>query len=274
MAEADPVRRRLRLTDIEVAAVTTVGARDDDPAGGSRRLLAEALTTAGVLHGGVLAGWVDRLLTVVSRPSLRVAVEVVTSGRVVYPIWATPRAAVVGEPAGDGAVDLSMVDPMMIPFVLAQTVDLRRGPPPPDRPPIRVGGDLLAIVERRLVSGEEPAVLRRLLSADGLSDGDAAVMVDVVQRRRASWRASSVWADESGRHGTEGPHVLDAGDAGLWIVTIERSGPADATQVFTPTAATAVWAELLALLPGRHTADAHATTTGAVAGVRKSGAPT
>jgi hypothetical protein len=175
-----------------------------------------------------LPGWAAELVELVARPSLRLAAEVVTAGAVTTHVWATPAGAAVGEPASDGTVAVSYVEPLLIPLVLARAIGLRRQPPPPGRTPLEVPA----------------AALSTLSAVDG---GDFARLL---RHRRTSWRVSSVWQDEAGRRVVDAVQGLDAGPAGQWLVRAVMSAPG-AVLAFDPVSASQVWARLLGLLPRR-----------------------
>lgn len=200
----DPVRRRLRL----------------DPA-------------AALPVPGDAPGWAAELLALIARPSLRAVVDVVSTGVSATQVWATPAGAAVGEPAGpasDGRLDVSFVEPILIPLVMARAIGLRRLPAPPGRVPLQISAAALA----------DP------------STGDDGPL----RHFRTSWRVSSVWAERSGRRIIGAVQGVDAGRAGHWLVHAERpeSGAADATLVFEPVSAGDVWSRLLTLMPRKENA--------------------
>lgn len=212
MATVDVARCRLRLTDPELAAVTSLGQADPATRAAAAQLLRDALTTAGALRGTALPGWVDELLRTVARPALRLVLETVAGGPpVVRQIWATPADAVAGEPAGDGTTELAWIEPAMLPYTIVQVVRLRR-----DRPP------------ERTATNREAGLLRH---------------------RRMSWRASSVWADRAGHRHTGAISVVDAGPAGLWLVTVDDPAADDPMVELALIPASAVWRQLIELLP-------------------------
>lgn len=153
MATVDVARCRLRLTDPELAAVTSLGQADPATRAAAAQLLRDALTTAGALRGTALPGWVDELLRTVARPALRLVLETVAGGPpVVRQIWATPADAVAGEPAGDGTTELAWIEPAMLPYTIVQVVRLRRDRPPERTATIRLPASRFAAAEQSLAA--------------------------------------------------------------------------------------------------------------------------
>lgn len=249
MAEVDALRRRLRLNKAELAAVETTGITSDGVGQESERLLVEALTAAEVIKDGRIPGWVNELLGIVARPALRIAIDVLTIDRLAYSIWATPSGAVTGTPMDDGTTELATIDSIMIPFAITQIVGLRRRPPGAGRGPIRLRASAFAAIEQQAAAGIERDSLRQSLSIDDLTDGDLDALVDLVGQRRTSWRISTVWSDGTRRHTPEGLHVLDAGEAGLWIITAADWQAGDPMLTLSEVTAGVVWERLMGLLP-------------------------
>jgi hypothetical protein len=249
MVVADPARCRLWMTDAELAAVASFGRDGAAAAGEPRALLREAFAAAGLLTGGVAPGWVDELLRPVAQPALRVAVETVTVGApLVHQLWATPRDAVTGEPALEGLTELSWIDPVTIPYTIAQQVRLRRQPPPPEAAAIRLPTSRFAEVEQRLAAGG-PATVGQLPHGNGLANGDVDALARIIRERRVTWRVSSVWADGSGDRRNASLSVMDAGGAGLWAITAADPGSEDPMLLLEAVPASTVWRRLVALLP-------------------------
>jgi hypothetical protein len=248
MVVADPVRCRLRMTDAELAAVAALG-QEGAAAEASRVLVREAFTAAGLLTGGVAPGWVDELLRTVAQPALRVAVETVMAGApLVHQLWATPRDAVLGEPAGEGVTELSWIEPVTIPYAIVQLVRLQRRPPPVAAAAIRLPASRLADIEKRLAAGDN-VTAGHLPDGSGLADQDVEALARIIRRRRVSWRASSVWDDGTAGRRVASLTVIDAGDAGLWTISVDDPDSEDPMLLLEAVAASTVWRRLVALLP-------------------------
>lgn len=248
MAVADPARCRLRMTDAELTAVATLGQSGPAAAEDSRQLLADALTTAGVLTGGTVPGWVDELLRAVAQPALRVAVETVTVGPpLVRQLWANPRDATLGEPVDGGMTELSWLDPVTVLSVIATLLRFRRRPPPTEATVIRLLASQFAAFEKR-------STARNTATADPppggvLTTSDAEVLGRIMARRRVTWRVSTVWADATDSRRSGDLCVIDGGDAGLWEVSIPDRGSEDPVVQLEAVAPSTVWRRLVALLP-------------------------
>jgi len=228
MASADVMRGRLRLDVSELDIVARVGT-DDGQAG---RMLGQALRPTGAMPDGRLAPWADQLLTVVARPAMRLVVELFAIERTESSIWATPALAVLGEPRPEGIIELSGVEPIMLPHLVAWLVGLRNRPRPTEPAAITTSITELAKLEQAARSGAAPdTALARLIAV-----------------RRFSWRITSVWVSPSGPHRGE-LHVVDGDTAGLWRIHVADRKAADPVLTFEPTSASAIWKAIVGLLP-------------------------
>ena len=245
MAEVDLARRCLRLTGAELEAALTSGG--SAPPAPRQPLL--ALDTGGHAREPN-PPWVEELLAVVARPALRVVVETAVAGHLaVYSLWATPKQAVTATPASDGVVELALIDPLLLPWTIAQLVGLGRRPPPPPVAPLRLPASLLDTVEEQVTAGQ--AVDGALMAAQGLDQAQQAALVRLFQRRRVSWRASSVWAGTDGQQQTSNLAVLDGGEAGLWRVQVPDTEDPDPVFTLEPVRASMIWRGIVGLLPNR-----------------------
>lgn len=242
-ARLDAARAALRLTDDELGAALMLVAAPEHPSlaePGSRASI-ESLTEAGIVTGGRIEGFPARLLSVVAAPKLRVSVEsFVAAAPVVEQAWATEREAVWGVVASDGMIELTPIEPGLIPWAVARAVGL--GPrDKPDSPALRAPAQVLGAAAERLADGEaaealaelEPEVRERLLA--------------VLRERRLSWRATSAWSDEEEQH-VASVAVLDAGVEGLWL-TRHEGEPPDTIVHLEPVAPSEVWERVVSLMP-------------------------
>ncbi|HEU5472663.1 MAG TPA: hypothetical protein VFV67_18610 [Actinophytocola sp.] len=200
------------------------------------------LTTAELADPGAVAvspRWARELLDVVARPGLRMTVRIVRPGPPLWHgVWATRRDAVLGSPVGAGRYELSPLEPVLIPFAVATIVGLRRRPVDPARTATRIP------TSRYLALGDEPP------------GGEYAGLAAVLRGRRTAWRASSTWRDSGGEPHAARVHVIDGGDAGLWLVAPKDQDGPDPVLVVEPTDVRQVWSALTGLLGRRVRPDA------------------
>lgn len=216
MTELDAARGRLRLTTAELADPGAVPAS---------------------------ARWARELLDVVARPGLRLTVRIVQPGPPLWHgVWATRRDAVLGSPVEPDRYELSPLEPVLIPFAVATIVGLRRRPADPARTTTRIP------TSRYLALGSGHA-----WEPDG---GEYAGLAAVMRGRRTAWRATSTWREPGGRPHAARMHVIDGGDAGLWLVAPADQDGADPVLVVEPTDVRQVWSALTGLLGRRVTPDA------------------
>lgn len=206
MAMWDAARMRLLMTTAELTTpggAAALGAGLPEPAG--------------------------EILQTLARPVMRLLVQLFTPARgtgtpVTHRIWLTSRAAVVGQATADGGAELSMADPVLVPYTVAQLVGLRRLPAPPGRRPIRV-----------------PLATYRAVEA---GDAQMPELAAVLRSRGLSWRVSSAVSGGSDRPIVKWLHVTDAGPAGLWRVTVDRSEYGESGVELTPLRAREAWTAL------------------------------
>lgn len=225
MADLENARCRLRLTESELADVQTMRA---DPA---------------------LPGWAREALATVAEPGLRIIVKIFTANRpLVQSIWATPRIAVIGTRTDDGRIELTSIEPVLIPFALAQMVGLRRRPAASDRSAIRVrAATYLAMQQRVFAPHPQPPNG----NPSELPPADAAALSTLFRRRLMTWRATAAWRDRAEGRVVRTVHVADAGVAGLWQITAENASPEGPVLLVEPVRTRDVWAKITDLLPGK-----------------------
>ncbi|GIH06065.1 hypothetical protein Rhe02_41320 [Rhizocola hellebori] len=191
----DAARLRLVVTDAELGTVTPADPSLPEPA--------------------------TEMLQTIAAPSLRVLVQLYTSADppVNHRIWATPRAAVLAVATGDGRAELSAAEPVLIPYLVAHLVGLRRNRPPQGRTLIQV-----------------PLAVYRAAEA---GSAEVPQLAAVIRSRRSSWRVTAASPDTT----VKSLHVTDSGPAGLWQVT--KSTPDPATLTFTPLRPRDAWSILI-----------------------------
>jgi hypothetical protein len=108
----------------------------------------------------------------------------------------------------DGTIELTPVEPSLLPWAIARWVGL--GPREHgERRPITVRAEAFGIAGDAVERGDEEAARAAL---DGLDERVLAVL----RERRLSWRATSAWSDARGEH-VSSVAVLDAATEGLWL---------------------------------------------------------
>ncbi|HZM79858.1 MAG TPA: hypothetical protein VFC19_29350 [Candidatus Limnocylindrales bacterium] len=171
----------------------------------------------------------SEILQTLARPAMQLLVQLFTSAStagtaataVTHRIWLRDGAAVLGQATGDGGAELSMADPVLVPYAVAQLVGLRRRPPPLGRKPIQV-----------------PLATYRAVEA---GEAQMPELAAVLRSRRLSWRVSSAVPSGSTRPVVKWLHVTDAGPAGLWRITVDHSDHGQSGVALTPMRAREVW---------------------------------
>ena len=252
MARLDTARRRVHLSNSELAIATLLAMNADhaelaDPEAPSH---VAALEEAGALIDGRLVNWVDELVTVVAAPQLRILIETFVADEVVgHHAWATPSHGVLGTPEIEGGRWLSPIEPLLLPWAIARAVGLGRRPPSPVEGPLMLPASLLSNAHDWLASGNRERAEEVLRAVAGLTDTDRRAILDLCWWRRISWRATSLWA--SGEHEREVRTltVVDGGDAGLWLSSLDDERASDPVVTLDPVRPSQVWQEILRLLP-------------------------
>ncbi|MGH9179140.1 MAG: ESX secretion-associated protein EspG [Acidimicrobiales bacterium] len=251
MALLDPAHATLRLSRDELAALLLVAA---DPSSPSLRhtgmaAAAGALAEAGAVVAGRPAPSVAVLAGVVARPQLRLVVEIERGGAVVgNGAWATPDGAVVGRSVGADDVELTLSDPVSLPFAVAALVGLGRRPACPATGPVVT---TVADLDEIMASVAGGGAARAARHARCRGHPAAAAVLDLAAHRTHSWRAWSSWMDGRGAVVEAGLTVVDGGQRGLWRCVAGSDGePGPGTELtLTPATPAEVWQALLGLLP-------------------------
>jgi hypothetical protein len=247
VATLDASRTALLLSDEELGAAVMLLAAPDHPslAEPSSRAAVESLECAGVVADGRVQGYPARLLAVVAAPKLRITIEKFAAGEpVVEQAWATEREGVLGVVTADGRVELTPVEPSLLPWAIARAVGLG----PRERPhedELVVEAEALGLAAEALAAGDEDAAAAALASFD---PGVREVLPAVLRERRLSWTATSSWAAADGEPRLSSVAVLDAGAEGLWL-TRHEGEPPDTTVHLQPVPPSVVWERIVALMP-------------------------
>ncbi|HEX2064094.1 MAG TPA: hypothetical protein VHE80_06700, partial [Acidimicrobiales bacterium] len=249
MGAIDPARRIVRLTRAELAAATALAGAGRPGAGPDQPADLEELVRAGIVVGGSLHPAVAQVVAVVSGAQLLLTLETWAAGTVVvHRAWATPELAVVGRSVAADVVEYTATDLVSVPFFLAALVGLGRRPVSGPSGPLRASPAALDAAGA-LVDEGDTGRAREALVADGVPTDQAATLVDVLARRRVSWRAVSTWAGPAGEVGSRSVTVVDAAESGLWLC--RPGGPeggsdagAEPPLVLTPMAPSQAWQEL------------------------------
>ncbi|MDJ0954259.1 MAG: ESX secretion-associated protein EspG [Acidimicrobiia bacterium] len=187
---------------------------------GSRGIASEIaeLRATGFVTGTDLAPLVRRLVDVVAEPTLVVSVEVTEDGVAprLFTFWSTGRRAALGHCAADDRFELTLLQPGLLPFHVAQAVQLT-----PRRHPAFAGS--VSIPQGLLGRAEDlieldPTEIATKWRAAGVTQHWVDRIVAAVIMRRAAWTIESVWI--GGTIGSIGSRleVLDGGHAGYWTV--------------------------------------------------------
>ena len=247
VARLDIPRAALRLSDDELGAAVMLLAAPGHAslAEPATREAIDALTSAGIVRDGTIEGFPARMLAVVAAPKLRVTVEsFVGVETVVEQGWATEREGVWGTVAADGQIELTPLEPSLIPWAVAHAVGLG----PRDRPAgreIAVPAQALGSATELLATGDPDGAAGALAALD---PDDRATLLALLRERRLSWRASSAWTEQDGTRQARSVAVLDAGIEGLWLTRHDGTAP-DTIAHLQPVPPSAVWDRVTGLMP-------------------------
>jgi hypothetical protein len=194
MAAVDPDRRRAALTAPELAAAALLARDPLSPAlaSESARAAVTELSASGVLVEGELTPWLRELLAPITDPERRALAEIHHGEGMIATAqaWLSHGRGLIGRNAADGSIELSAIEPAMLPAALAIEVGLAARPAPPDREP-------LIVTEAEL---EAPG------------DGPLAALL---ASREGSWRITALEGEEQ-----ISLAVLDGGEQGLWLIEL------------------------------------------------------
>jgi EspG family len=243
VARLDIPRAALRISDDELGVAVMLLLAPEHPSladAGSRAALA-SLEEAGIAQDGRIEGFPARLLGVVAAPKLRITVEsFVGVAPVVEQGWATEREGVWGTVASDGQIELTPIEPGVMPWAVARAAGLG----PRDLPagsPLRVPAEALGTAGNRLAERDQAGAEEALAE---LEPTDRDRLLALLRERRISWRATSAWTGQDGEQRLTSVAVLDAGVEGLWLTRHE-----DEIVILEPVRPSAVWDRVIGLMP-------------------------
>jgi hypothetical protein len=246
-AGIDVSRAAVTLSDEELGVAVMLLAAPDHPSlaePGSQAALA-ALERAGIVSEGRVQGYPARLLAIVAAPKLRVTIErFVAEAPVVEQAWATEREGVLGAVVGDGQIELTPVEPSLLPWAISRSVGLGPRERPHDTP-LQVGAEALGRAAEAIAAGDRDAAAAAL---EGCEPRVREVLLAVLSERRVSWTASSAWTGTDGEQRVQSVAVLDGGAEGLWLTRHEGEFP-DSTVHLEPVPPSVVWERILGLMP-------------------------
>lgn len=251
MATLDPSRTALELSEDELSVGARLLAAPGHASLSQPSAVAaiRGLEQAGALENGQPSGYPADLLALVAAPKLRVIVEkFVVERTVIDYAWATERQAVWGEGKGEDAVELTPVEPGLIPWAIARSVGLGPRPRPRlDRPLTLRASALDEAFNRLFAEGSdaaEEALARTQLTAD-----ERQAFLELLLGRRLSWRASSCPAEPGSlEEELAWVAVIDGGEGGLWLS--EHGGSEhDPTVTLEPISPGAAWERIVELMP-------------------------
>jgi hypothetical protein len=247
VADLDVSRSAVLLSDEELGAAVMLLAAPEHPALAEPASLAavESLESAGIVRDGRVSGYPARLLAIVAAPKLRVTIEKFVAGApVVEQAWATEREGVLGEVTRDGRIELTPVEPSLLPWAIARSVGL--GPRAMvHSEPIVVGAEALGAAADAVASGDEAGARAAL---DGCEPHVVATLPKLLAERRLSWTATSTWTGSDGEQRLTSVAVVDGGVEGLWLSRHEGEPP-DTLIHLEPVKPSVVWDRIVDLMP-------------------------
>ncbi len=247
VASLDVRRAALRVSDEELGVAVMLLAAPEHPSlaePGSQAAMA-GLERAGIVADGGVRGYPARLLAIVAAPKLRVTVETFVAGEpVIEQAWATEREGVLGAVVDGGEIELTPVEPSLLPWAIARSVGL--GPREQrHEAPIAVPAAALGRAAEAVAAHDAGAAAAAL---EGCGAGVSDTLLTVLRERRSSWTATSAWTGEDGEQHVSSVAVLDGGAEGLWLSRHEGEAP-DAIVHLEPVAPSVVWERIVALMP-------------------------
>ena len=201
-----------------------------------------ALQAAGALEDGRPIGWLQDLLEVVARPDSRARVEVRTAAELVVTAvaWGVGERGVLGLLA-DGGTELSALDPIHLPWVIAREVGLRPYPEPALTEAVTLTLEQIASIQRLLDQDDEEGACAVVDGAGGAS------AVALLRDRNFSWRVTVTTTGADGEATTRSVAALDGGPHGLFLTEAVAAGDGPPAVRLNPADAESGVAALLAL---------------------------
>lgn len=251
MAKLDASRTALEVSDVELAVGAMLLATPDHPSLSSpaAREAVGRLEEAGVVDDGRVSGYAAELLSVVAAPKLEVIVEKFMAERTVVDYaWATEAHAVWGEATRDRALELTPVEPGLIPWAISRSVGL--GPRADASSDLRISlhSSTLDRAFELLATEGRQAAEDALESDTELEPDSRGVLIQLLLDRQLSWRASSSWKDPERGQQIAWVAVIDGGESGLWLSDNDED-PRDPVVWLDPIRPGAAWDQIVDLMP-------------------------
>lgn len=247
VASLDAGRAALLLSDAELGAAVMLLAAPDHPslAEPSSQAAIDSLERAGIVADGQVRGFPARLLAIVAAPKLRITIEKFVAGEpAVEQAWATEREGVLGAVTRDGDIELTPVEPSLLPWAVSRAVGL--GPRDcPHEEPIAIGAEPFGRAAEAIARHDGDAAEAAL---EDLDPQERDTLLGVLRERRLSWTATSAWTGMDGEQRVQSVAVLDAGVEGLWLSRHEGEPPATTVHL-EPVRPSVVWERIAALMP-------------------------
>lgn len=209
----DTTRRRIVLDDAALAVACLLAVEPDHdalgrPGAGEPRA---ALEAAGALRDGRPLDWLAELLGVVARPDFRASVELHAEGQLVVTAaaWARGERCVLGLLV-DGGTELSALEPLHLPWIVAREVALRPYPEPDLSEPLTLGVEEIESAQDALDADDE----ERAAAALG---EPAAKTLPLLRDRNCSWRVTVTSTGQDGEATTRSLAAVDGGPHGLFL---------------------------------------------------------
>ena len=239
-AVLDAGRRTLTLPRRLVPTVMLLGTGAAGVDRASVRDLVE-LERAGIAPGRRLHPLAAEMLEVVTGPRRVITVTAgLPDSQEISTIWIRSRTAVLGRPSGPDLFQLGPIELGLLPFHLAQLVELRPRPEAPFTGSVTIPVDVLDDLADTWLA--DPNRAADELALQGVERTWADRLAIAHRHLHSRWRLASLWVGADGNAGDDELIVLDAGPAGHWQVL------PDADTVGQVTFATRRFVDVLELL--------------------------
>ncbi|MGH3342028.1 MAG: hypothetical protein ACRDPK_03925 [Carbonactinosporaceae bacterium] len=252
MATIDRARGKAWLSDDELRLLPLLASDPDhdqlNSPDGER--LRDVLREQGALVGTRLRYPLRGFAELIAAPKLRVVIETfIAESEVTHSVWANEGDAVLGISDAPGVVELSRVEPVLIPWAITYVVGLGPRPKPELGAPVTLPSSALDAAFEAAVGGGRERAAAVLAEQTDLVAPAQHVVADLLVDRRISWRASSIWTDGSGETQTRTVTVVDGGRRGLWLSETDTLRVQDPPVRLEPTRPSNVWRRIVALVP-------------------------
>lgn len=210
----------------------------------------DELRARGVIAADSLDPLVADLVDVMTNPSLVVSAEArrVHAGVDVRArlstFWRSGPRAVIGQTDDKRHFQLLQIEPMLLPFHMAQAVGMVPRPHPQFHGSFRVPASTLSVIET--LAATNPTAAEGELAAAGVARQWADRLLAALLLRRSLWTVESVWLGGTTEREESRLSVLDGGFAGYWRLSTEP----DDTVTVAPCSFDDLLVRIAALLPG------------------------